>query len=128
MLFEILNPNGLELRKLSKKTRLSVFLANFNCFWILWGSRVWFGFFWNWIWSILIDFRIFKTSSWKAVVVTLLESTTAWWTSMPAHLKSVLSLKTVNKQLDVQISALRLSYVGHSQCKIRNIQLFVYRL
>ena len=42
--------------------------------------------------------------------------------------KSVLSLKTVNKQLDVPISALRLGYPGQSQYKIRYIQLFVYRL
>ena len=44
------------------------------------------------------------------------------------ELKSILSLKTVNKQLDVRISALRLEYTGYSQYEIRNIQLFVYRL
>ena len=43
-------------------------------------------------------------------------------------LKSVLPLKTVNKQLDVRISALRLGYAGQSQYKVRYIQLFVYRL
>ena len=43
-------------------------------------------------------------------------------------LKSVLSLKTVNKQLDVPISALRLGYTGQSRYEIRYIQLFVYHL
>ena len=43
-------------------------------------------------------------------------------------IKSILSLKTVNKQLNVQISALRLSYTGQSQYEIWYIQLFVYRL
>ena len=44
------------------------------------------------------------------------------------YLKSVLSLKTVNKQLDVPVSALRLGYAGQSQYGIWYIQLFVYRL
>ena len=34
------------------------------------------------------------------------------------HLKSVLSLKTVNKQLVVRISALRLGYASQTQCEI----------
>ena len=37
-------------------------------------------------------------------------------------LKSVLSLKTVNKQLDVPFSALRLGYAGQSQYEFRNTQ------